>query len=80
MDTKLKNLTRKQMELILVAVVFVFFECFTFADICYNYQLCDYYWSETGLMFYQIASVILALLTVILGIVCGAVAWGYTLR
>ena len=77
MDTKLKNLTRKQMELILVAVVFVFFECFTFADICYNYQLCDYYWSETGLMFYQIASVILALLTVILGIVCGAAAWGY---
>ena len=77
MDTKLKNLTRKQMEMILVILVFLFFECFTFADICYNYQLCDYYWSETGLMFYQIASVILALLTVILGIVCGAAAWGY---
>ena len=77
MDTKLKNLTRKQMEMILVTLVFLFFECFTFADICYNYQLCDYYWSETGLMFYQIASVILALLTVILGIVCGAAAWGY---
>lgn len=77
MDTKLKNLTRKQMELILVAVVFVFFECFTFADICYNYQRCDYYWSVSGLMFYQIASVILALLTVIMGLVCSAAAWEY---
>lgn len=77
MDTKLKNLTRKQMELILVAVVFVFFECFTFADICYNYQRCDYYWSRTGLMFYQIASVVLALLSVSLGIVCCMAAWEY---
>lgn len=77
MDTKLKNLTRKQMELILVAVVFVFFECFTFADICYNYQRCDYYWSETGLIFYRIASVVLAFLSVILGIVCCIAAWEY---
>lgn len=77
MDTKLKNLTRKQMEMILVTVVFIFFECFTFADICYNYQHFDYYWSVSGLMFYRIASIILALLTVILGIVSGAAAWGY---
>lgn len=77
MDTKLKNLTRKQMEMILVTLVFLFFECFTFADICYNYQRCDYYWSVSGLMFYRISSVILALVTVILGIVSGMAAWGY---
>lgn len=65
MDIRLKNLTRRQTEILLAAGWLIVSMTITFADIFSVYSKINYYWSGTGIRFYMVSSVILTVLSVI---------------
>lgn len=72
MDTKLKNLIsmrdRRGMEISLAVDWIVISMAITYASIFSAYKDFDYYWSRAGLRFYSIASTVLAVFSLVIGI------------
>lgn len=69
MDTRLKNLTKRNMEILLGGQLIIWSIAVTYARVFHSYAEQRYYWSAKGLAFYQIAAVVLAIVSLLLGVV-----------
>ena len=67
MDTKLKSLNKRQMGILLMVLWMAVFLAVTFAVIFQNYLELGYYWSDRGMQFYRISSVVLMIFSLIIG-------------
>ena len=67
MDIKLKSLNKRQMEILLTILWMSVFMAITFAVIFQNYLEFDYYWSGRAMQFYRISSIVLMILSLIIG-------------
>ena len=67
MDIKLKSFNKRQMEILLTILWMSVFMAITFAVIFQNYLEFDYYWSGRAMQFYRISSIVLMILSLIIG-------------